>query len=350
VKSRARLLALLGALTTSSARLFAQSRAAETARAMETARAIQLFDEAEKLMASGQAAAACSKFAESHRRDPQLGTLLHLADCHEKIGKTASAYAGYKEAAEIAARRNATGGNERREQVARARAAALEPRVSNVVLRIAREDIAGLEVRRDGEPLARGAWGSAIPVDPGKYTFIARAPGKKPWTQTIEVPADGAKVELAIPPLADDAAPSPTADLSHATSLDRATSTADPSASGATQRTAGYLLAGAGVVAAGVGVAFGLRGRSQIEERDDILCPANVCTAEQGQRIERLQADASTSATVFNVAFPMGAAALLGGVALVLTAPSRPIRSAALLHVVPWAGMNWAGASVSGHW
>jgi hypothetical protein len=343
------LLALLGALTTSSARLFAQSRAAETAKAMETARAIQLFDEAEKLMASGQAAAACSKFAESHRRDPQLGTLLHLADCHEKIGKTASAYAGYKEAAEIAARRNATGDNERREQVARARAAALEPKLSNVVLRIAREDIAGLEVRRDGEPLARGAWGSAIPVDPGKYTFIARAPGKKPWTQTIEVPADGAKVELAIPPLADDAAPS-AADPTYATSLDRATSTADPSAPGATQRTVGYLLAGAGVVAAGVGVAFGLRGRAQIEERDDIDCPANLCTAEQGQLIERLQADASTSATVFNVAFPAGAAALLGGVALVLTAPSRPTRSAALPQVVPWAGMNWAGASVSGHW
>ena len=39
------------------------------------------YDDAEKLMAAHDYAAACPKYAESQQRDPQLGTLLHLADC-----------------------------------------------------------------------------------------------------------------------------------------------------------------------------------------------------------------------------------------------------------------------------
>ena len=121
MKRRARVamtIAMLGALSSSSASAQPSST--------EAALAIQLYDDAEKLMAAGNPAAACPKYAESQRLDPQLGTLLHLADCHEQIGKFASAWAGYKEATELAARRNAAGGNEPRERVARLRAIALE--------------------------------------------------------------------------------------------------------------------------------------------------------------------------------------------------------------------------------
>jgi hypothetical protein len=333
--------------------ILSSSGATAQPSSVDTALAIQLYDEAQKLMAAGNPAAACPKYAESQKRDPQLGTLLHLADCHEKVGKTASAWAGYKEAAEIAARRNAAGGNERREQVARARAAALEPKLSTVVIHVAQADMAGLEVRRDGELLGRAVWGSAMPLDPGSYTFAAQAPGKKAWTQTVEVRPGGAKTVVTVPALEDEGftARRPVGSSSLPGSVAGiAPPTADEHGRGNTQRTAGYILAGLGVVGAGVGTVFGLQVLSNIKERDDIICPDNWCTPEQGARIRVLEAEAGTNRTASYVTFALGGAAALGGIALVLTAPSREARMVTGLNVVPWAGPNSAGAHVTGRW
>ena len=326
-------------------------RAVAQPSSAEAALAIQLFDDAEKLMVAGNPAAACPKFAESQKRDPQLGTLLHLADCHEKVGKTASAWAGYKEAAEIAARRNAAGGNERREQVARARAAALEPKLSTVVIHVTRADVVGLEIRRDGELLGRAVWGSTMPVDPGRYTFLAQAPGKKPWTKAVDVSADGAKIEVTVPALEDEGlTPSTAAASSPATPADSVVpSTTDRQGRGATQRTAGYVLAGLGVIGAGVGGVFGLKVLSQLEERDAI-CTSNMCTADEDRQIKEIEARAGTNRTACNVALALGGAAALGGVALVLLAPSSASPTSSRINIVPWAGPNSAGASMAGRW
>ena len=335
MKRRARVAIAISAL----AALSSSSASGQPSPA-DTVLAVQLFEEGEKLMAAGNPAAACAKYAESQRRDPQLGTLLHLADCHETVGKLASAWAGYKEAAEIAARRNAAGGNEPRERVARARAAALEPKLSTVVVHVTQADFAGLEIRRNGELLDRAMWGSSTPVDPGNYTFAAQAPGKKIWTKMVDVHAGGGKIDVTVPALEDDrAAPSTTAMSSVATAADRP-------GRGAPQRAGGYLLAGLGVIGAGVGVAFGLKAVSQREERDRI-CLSNVCTPDEGRQIHDLEAKAQSNATAFNVALALGAAATLGGIALVLTAPSS---RAAGVNVVPWGGPNSAGASVTGRW
>jgi hypothetical protein len=343
--------------------LFLSNAAAEPTPA-DKALALQLFEEAEKLVAAGNAAAACPKYSESQRRDPQLGTLLQLADCHEKVGKTASAWAGYKEAAEIAARRNAAGPSEPREQIARARAAALEPNLSTLTIVVTQTDSASLEIRQDGELVGHGAWGAPWPVDPGKYTISAQAKGKKPFVKVIEITSGGAKIEVTIPRLeegeatASAAPPAMTKGAGAMPAAPQSVPLAPPPVSperstrGNQQRLIGYIVGGAGVVGLGVGAVFGLSVASKESERDAI-CPSGRCTRDEAQRIADINEEARSSAVATNVAVLLGGAAVLGGVALVLTASSGQSGTSAaapMLRIGPFFGLNSAGASVQGRW
>src|SRR5262249_7541698 len=145
------------------------------------------------------------RFLASFERDPKPGAALNLADCYEKTGRTASAWARFDEAATLAQR----AGQARREEYARRHAAALEPLLSRLAVAAPRA-AAGLGAPRDGALLAAAAWGAPAPVDPGKHVIEARAAGKKPWSTTVEVSAGGALVRVEVPALEDLAvAPAP---------------------------------------------------------------------------------------------------------------------------------------------
>jgi serine/threonine-protein kinase len=169
----------------------------------EKAAAEALFMHGKSLMKEGRYAEACAKFAESARLDLGIGTTLYLADCYEKAGRTASAWAEFRDAA---ARAKLAGQGER-ETIARARADALQPRLS--MLRIVLDpgaETPGIVVKRDDGVVPRALWGTPIPVDPGIHEVNAIAPGKLPWSTVIHVePTDNTAVTVVIPALNDRA-------------------------------------------------------------------------------------------------------------------------------------------------
>src|SRR5882672_9354066 len=84
----------------------AQTPAQVQAHNEELARADSLFNAAKALLDSGQYVDACAKFAESKRLAPGLGVTLYLADCYERIGRTASAWTEFLSAEGLARQRN----------------------------------------------------------------------------------------------------------------------------------------------------------------------------------------------------------------------------------------------------
>src|SRR5258708_37819221 len=91
------------------------------ARADNSAAAEALFEDGRRLMTEGRYDEACSKLEESQRLDPGLGTQFHLANCWQRSGRTASAWALFRAEASEAGPRGLSG----RERVARVRTLAL---------------------------------------------------------------------------------------------------------------------------------------------------------------------------------------------------------------------------------
>jgi serine/threonine-protein kinase len=297
-----------------------------------------LFYDARSLMQQGKYAEACPKLEESMRLDAGLGTQFNLADCNEHIGKITTAWAGFLE---VAAGSKAANQAER-EKVARKRAQALEGRLPKLVIDVAGAP-PGLEVKRDGVVVGTAAWGTAIPVDPGTHRITASAPGKQPWETTIttgegktarvSVPRDlpTAAVAVAPPPAATTpatpATPPPSAGAQPVASGATVTATSSAAtndfpapiveSAGTTQRTIGWIVAGAGVVGVGVGGAFGL---SSLGKRND---SRDHCIGDQCDSTGvRLRDDAISNGNIATIATIAGAAGVVGGLVLVLTAPN----------------------------
>ncbi|MEI9942208.1 MAG: hypothetical protein WDO69_33750 [Pseudomonadota bacterium] len=271
--------------------------------------AVQLFDEAEALFAKQQVAQACPKYAESFRLDPQLGSLIYLAECYEKNGQLASAWGSYREAEEMAAERG-----DKRQAHAHERAAALSPRVDRLVVDVPEASrLRGLEVLRDGLPVAATLWGNGTAIDPGKHRIVARAPGYKSWQIEFELVGEGSTSSVTVPTLAveprvDAQKPAPGA--------------SDP---GTSQRITAIALGGMGIVSLGVGGFFGLSAQSSFSDSKSACNDNDVCT-EHGKQ---LRDSAQSKALVSTITVGVGAAALITAGVLWFAAPKAESRSEA---------------------
>jgi len=171
----------------------------------DVAAAQTLYDQAKQLEADGKYADACPLFEASYKADAQIGVLLNLADCHDKIGRTASAWVEFRDAADMAAKRG-----DNRESYARDRAAAIAPRLDKLRISAPASVVPGLSVTRDGADVT-ALIGTDVPVDPGSHVVEASAPGYKSWKQTVAVQGDGSTVDVPIGTLDKLAEPAPVA-------------------------------------------------------------------------------------------------------------------------------------------
>jgi hypothetical protein len=263
---------------------------------------------AEALFRAGRAAAergdfatACPKFEESRRLDPTLGTAFNLADCDEHIGKMASAWQLFREVAQ-----RLPPGDERI-AIATARAAALEPSLPKLLLRVSTPLPAGTLVVRDGVEIGSAGFELALPVDAGDHVIVVKAPGhvdrqfatRVAGGQTSEVLIEVGPFQPAAPPAAVAV---DTADLGG-------------HVSGSSRRTFGFVLLGVGgaaIVTSGVAGAVALSAKKTVDSGCDLEKRCTPAALDAGTR-------GRTAATISTVAFGVGLAGGVAGMYLLLT-------------------------------
>jgi hypothetical protein len=210
------------------------------------AEAERLFREGVRLRDAGDFNAACPKFADSFAADPAPGTLVNLGDCEARIGKLVAANEHYKLAVAGFPK-----GDKRRELVAQ-KAAAIEPRIAHLAIKLLSSVPESARVMRGGSPFDRKENGVPVAVDPGTLSVVVSASERKDavydvtlaegQTQELQVdvgaPLD-AKVVVVVPPPSEKKG-------------------AVPASGTPTLRTAGYVVGGVGVMSVGVGVVTGI--------------------------------------------------------------------------------------------
>lgn len=283
----------------------------------DKAAAEALFVEGRKLMEAGRYVDACPKFEASQRLDPGVGTMLNLAECYEKSGRTASAWAEFREV--ISAARAAE--SKEREALARERAAALESKLTRLTIALSPEasGIPGIEVRRDGNVVDSAELGTSIPMDPGKHVIEANAPGKQKWYRTVELNDSSREAQVLVPGLSavgdTSSVPPPVTDSGPGTS------------SGSGQRTVALVAGAVGVVGVAVGAVYGLQATSKWDDAKGACsnypygCPPKALDDRE---------KAKSFATLSTVGFVVGAAGLAAGAVLWFTAGSHSEKQASV--------------------
>jgi hypothetical protein len=268
-----------------------------------------LFRRGKALMAQNQAAEACRLFEASQKLDPQMGTLLNLALCHEQIGRIATAWGEFRAVEQQAASAN----REDRRRLARDHADKLEPRVSRMKVVVSPEAaVPGLTITVDGETKAEALW-SGIAVDPGTRRIEIFAPGKQPKLEVLEVGTSGAQ-KILIVPLLEDAPMTPEQELA---------------ARASSRRKLGLI---SGSVGAFVTLTGGIVGvLAVVSDRDAYRACSESCVvgSREAETSDQMTDRALVFANVANVAIPLGIAAMAIGGYLVFAGrsplPSRAV-------------------------
>ncbi len=313
-----------------------------------------LFDEARELSKQGKWKEACLKFEDSQNLAPTVNTQYWLADCFEHEGRTATAWALFGAVVSQAKAK----GESAKEQKASGRRDALAGRLTRVVVKVSTPDLPGLVVKRGETAIGKGSWGAALPIDPGKYSFEASAPGKNAWKEERSIEGEGKTIEVVVPALepapADAAPPVATGPIAPPTTAPATAAPTTPSSApapsdkrsdGSSQRTIGLVAGAAGIVLAGVGTVFWFSGKSSYESATtNCTLGANHdrCSAADDAAQESAISRWSTGKLLAGI----GAVVAIGGAVVYFTSPTGEEKKSAL--TTPRISLGIGTVSLSG--
>jgi hypothetical protein len=261
------------------------------------------FREGRALMQTGDLERACAKLAESQNLEPAAGTLLNLAECQEKRGLSASAWATYQEAAKASSAR----GRADWEKLAKSKVESL----ARIMPRVTYTAEGGTTVTQDGVSVRLD---EPLPIDPGTHAVEGTRPSSKaPFNKTFEI-RNGDKLTIAIK--FDDAGPAPVP-----TPQPTIPPKKEEESDGSGMRTIGLIVAGVGIAGLGVGTVTGIMAMGK---HDDAVasCPSypDRCPADGSGT--RLNEEARDLASISTIAFIGGGALVVVGAVLFFVAPS----------------------------
>lgn len=315
----------------------------------EAAAAEALFREGAKLYEAGELADACNKFRASHELEPAPGTALRLGDCYDRIGKTASAWAAFQQAAALARASQQTD----REDIAVERSEELYDRLSYLTIELSPEtqSLDGVEVLLEDRSIPDGSWGTPIPIDPGRQRVTVRAPGHREWKGEASIAGEPGEQSLAVPdlvPLERSADPALARGGGKRERVNAGSERETAGGSG-TQRALAYVAGGLGLAGLGAGGYFTVRAY-QLNETSLSEClvnDANACTS----RGKELRDDARQQGTFATIAAGAGFALVGVSVVLLLTAPDEaPVVGTQQLRLLARAGSAGPTLTVEGAW
>lgn len=307
-----------------------------------------LFRDAQRLLSEGHVHEACEKFAASQKADPALGTLLNLAVCHERDGRSATAWLEFSDVAALARK----AGDSAREKYAVARMNQIEPALHKVALD-AEAPAEGIVVVLDTTSVTPAAFGIGIPVDPGDHVLRATAPGREPWSAHFTTTADPGTERVTVPALALAATPAaipapPTPAVAPA-----APPPPQPPPAPATAKNGsgldlrhGLIYGSLAVAAVGLGsgIYFGVSTANHASNRDSI-CPPGVACYDQHAFHEHHDAQVAQQWMLVTGGVGLVAA---GAAAALLVVPLTLENQHASLHAAPWLAPGALGASAAG--
>ncbi len=162
--------------------------------AQNSAQAEVLYKEGQQLIGQGKFAEACQRLAASFKLDPQPNTELLQGVCYTKMGKTASAYNSFIDAASTLPK----GGGP--QQYAADQAKALETQLLKVRVKFQPTVPQGLALHFDDETKTRDKDFADIDIalDPGDHDLFVTAPGKHDYTKHFKLDASSSPHDLIV--------------------------------------------------------------------------------------------------------------------------------------------------------